>query len=162
MKSIVRASNLVTGRAAVSNLFDHVADLECCYPKCYAPSTSLVNESLCDNHLMHIYRVVVALGKQKNPPAEALAANVMWRKKYATMGEVYFMRFGDRIKIGFSTSLRTRLRVIPHDELLATTPGSRYTEGQTHKRFAHLRLTGEWFSMGEDLMDYIATLKPAV
>lgn len=35
---------------------------------------------------------------------------------------VYYLRFADRIKIGFSRNLGNRMLAIPHDELLAVEP----------------------------------------
>lgn len=68
---------------------------------------------------------------------------------------VYFIRFGDRIKIGVTTNLHLRLMAIPHDEVVATIPGDRQLEKRLHAKFRHLRIKGEWFSAGGDLLDYI-------
>lgn len=72
---------------------------------------------------------------------------------------VYFIAFGDRIKIGTTTNLKGRLEAIPHDEVLATVPGSFPVERGLHARFAHLRITGEWFHRGDDLMRHIDNLR---
>lgn len=60
---------------------------------------------------------------------------------------VYYIRFGDRIKIGTSSSLKGRLNSLPHDEILALEPGSYAVERQRHRDFARLRIDGqrEWF-----------------
>jgi uncharacterized Zn finger protein len=72
---------------------------------------------------------------------------------------VYYLRFGDRVKIGTTTNLALRLVAIPHDELLATEPGSLALEKQRHEQFAHLRVRGEWFSHAGALADYIDSLR---
>ena len=77
-------------------------------------------------------------------------------------GVVYYVRFGDRIKIGTSTDLAQRLIGIPHDEVLATEPGGPKVERSRHEQFAHLRITGEWFSAAPDLMKHIRSLRKAV
>lgn len=74
---------------------------------------------------------------------------------------VYYLRFADRIKIGTTKNLGSRLKVIPHDEVLATEPGDHELEHQRHEQFAHLRITGEWFESGPDLLAHISGLEVA-
>ncbi|MFV8301278.1 hypothetical protein ACNQP7_31770 [Mycolicibacterium fortuitum] len=71
---------------------------------------------------------------------------------------VYYLKFGDRVKIGTSTNLRKRLLDIPHDEVLAVEPGGPAMERCRHLQFANSRVNGEWFSCGDDLMQHIETL----
>jgi hypothetical protein len=68
---------------------------------------------------------------------------------------VYFIRFGDRIKIGTSQDFYTRLNSIPHDEILAVLPGDREVEQQLHRRFAEHRIKGEWFTDCPDIRTFI-------
>jgi len=72
---------------------------------------------------------------------------------------VYYLRFGDRIKIGTTTNLERRLVVIPHDELLATEPGSFSVEHHRHRQFANLRLTGEWFTAAPQLLTFVESIR---
>lgn len=74
---------------------------------------------------------------------------------------VYYIRFGDRIKIGTTGDLRGRMSALPHDEVLAIERGDRDLERERHGQFAHLRLTprGEWFRTAPDLLAHIDTLK---
>lgn len=74
---------------------------------------------------------------------------------------VYYIRFADRIKIGTSSSLLTRLQDLPCEALLATEPGDRLVESVRHGQFAQYRLVGEWFSPGAPLLAHIATLQRA-
>lgn len=74
---------------------------------------------------------------------------------------VYYMRFADRVKIGYSTNLAKRLRHVPNDELLATEPGTMKTEAARHEQFSELRITGEWFQYVEPLTDHIDGLRRA-
>lgn len=142
---------------------NHNLAIVCCYPVCEAPVTQKVSQPLCDKHLISVYRAVVQLTKALDPKSDAVGNPRHMRPKnpYAPVGEVYFMRFGDRVKIGFTTNLRKRLQGVPNDELLASMPGSHHTETKTHQQFAHLRIVGEWFSMGPDLMEFIEGLKKA-
>jgi len=73
-------------------------------------------------------------------------------------GVVYFIQFGDRIKIGFTSDLKRRMQVLPHDKVLAVIAGTMQDERRCHEKFAHLRLTGEWFSAGPELLTFINKL----
>lgn len=68
---------------------------------------------------------------------------------------VYYLRFGDRIKIGTTRNLPKRLAAVPHDEVLATELGDFQVEGSRHRQFQHLRIKGEWFQPAQDLLDHI-------
>lgn len=72
---------------------------------------------------------------------------------------VYYIRFGDRIKIGTSTNLKKRLGGVPYDEILAVEPGSYKLEAMRHRQFDRYRLTGEWFSQGKSLMNHIEQVR---
>lgn len=74
---------------------------------------------------------------------------------------VYFVRFGDRVKIGFTSDMKARMAVIPHDEILATIPGGRELEQKLHHRFKLTRLTGEWFRISPELMHFIGQVRKA-
>lgn len=77
---------------------------------------------------------------------------------------VYFIReTGDdgHIKIGTTTaSPHVRLRALqtanPRPlELIGAIPGDATVERSLHERFAHLRLTGEWFKSSQELVTFI-------
>lgn len=72
---------------------------------------------------------------------------------------VYYLKFADRIKIGFSRNLGQRLIAIPHDELLTVEPGARMVEARRHKQFAEHRIIGEWFAMAPALLEHVAQLQ---
>lgn len=73
-------------------------------------------------------------------------------------GVVYYIRFGDRVKIGTTVNLPQRLTSIPYDEVMATEPGGPRVERQRHKQFARCRLTGEWFGLSPELRRHIGAL----
>lgn len=89
--------------------------------------------------------------------------NVRIAERLATDQVVYYIRFGDRIKIGTTRSLISRMNALPHDEFLVTEPGGVHVERQRHKQFAHLRAevgtSREWFQMAPELLEHIAALK---
>jgi hypothetical protein len=74
---------------------------------------------------------------------------------------VYYLRFADRVKIGFSRNLGRRLLAIPHDELLAVEPGGPVVEDRRHQQFAKHRLVGEWFQLCDELRSHIDAVKAA-
>jgi hypothetical protein len=82
--------------------------------------------------------------------------------------QVYFIRAGHRIKIGFSinpgmrlTSIRSGMCKAPHGldtskaRIVALEPGGRERELELHQQFAHLREAGEWFRRAPELNTYI-------
>lgn len=76
---------------------------------------------------------------------------------------VYYVRFGDRVKIGTTKDLTKRLAHIPHDEVMATEPGGVYVERQRHQQFRHLRAKvgqgREWFQLTPELTEHIAAVR---
>lgn len=76
-------------------------------------------------------------------------------------GVVYYLRVGDLIKIGFTTSLEQRMRSYPPNaQLLAVHPGTLDTERQMHHRFLHHLAQGrEWFTPGDELADHLRTVR---
>lgn len=74
---------------------------------------------------------------------------------------VYYIRFGNRIKIGTSSNLKGRLSTLPYDEVLAIEPGSYDLERLRHAAFAEYRIDGqaEWFRDTEDLREHIHQLQ---
>lgn len=74
---------------------------------------------------------------------------------------IYYIRFGDRIKIGTTTSLKGRLASLPHDEILALEPGSYDLERARHREFAPMLVDGqrEWFHDSSTLRDHALELR---
>lgn len=140
-----------------------IPEFECCFPNCSARPTEHVRQPLCDRHLLSVYRDVRdrIVGANEIDQLVAMRQMIAERpsKTRFKQGVVYFVRFGNRIKIGFTTDLSTRMKVIPHDAILLTIPGNMSTEARLHRRFEHLRKVGEWFEMGDDLMEYIEATK---
>lgn len=73
---------------------------------------------------------------------------------------VYYLLFGDRIKIGYTRNLQQRLTKIPHDEVLAYEPGGEELEKFRHRQFAAQRIyrNREWFWVHPDLMSHVRML----
>lgn len=75
-------------------------------------------------------------------------------------GFVYFLRVGERIKIGYSVDVKRRMRAYPPGcQLLAVEPGDRELERQRHQQFAGSRTDGrEWFRPTPDLLEMVAEI----
>lgn len=115
---------------------------------------------------MHGTQLTVALADQwadAVKSTEPLAAKTpTYRTGYETRTSiVYYLRFGNLVKIGTTTNLPQRMQAIPHDELLATEPGNARLEHSRHSQFKNLRHKGEWFRYEEPLTTFIAKLAAA-
>lgn len=61
---------------------------------------------------------------------------------------VYYLRHGDRVKIGTTANPRQRFAAIWHEEVLAFERGDRRLERRRHEQFAAARFAGsEWFRL---------------
>lgn len=92
---------------------------------------------------------------------EENASPVRWeipRGKHAPL--VYFIRNGNRLKIGTTTELRRRIRTLalrPTNVALLI-HGGRQLERDFHRKFAGLRIgNSEWFAYDGALADYVNT-----
>jgi len=76
---------------------------------------------------------------------------------------VYYIRFGDRMKIGTSSNLRQRMGQLWHEELVAIERGGRDRERARHAQFANYRLgASEWFELAPELLAHAETLRAGV
>lgn len=75
-------------------------------------------------------------------------------------GFVYYLRIGERIKVGYSVDVKRRMRAYPPgSQLLAVEPGDRELERQRHHQFAGSRTDGrEWFRPTPDIDELIEQL----
>ena len=72
---------------------------------------------------------------------------------------VYYLRLGERVKIGTTFTPRQRFAALPHDEVLAFERGDRSLERQRHAEFADDRLgTSEWFALTPRIRRHVRAL----
>jgi hypothetical protein len=72
---------------------------------------------------------------------------------------VYYLRLGERVKIGTTFNPRQRFAALLHEEVLAFEPGDRTVEQRRHVEFADDRLgTSEWFALTPRLLAHIEAL----
>lgn len=83
------------------------------------------------------------------------------------VGNIYFISC-DRplfpIKIGFALDVRVRLKALQGAmpwplQLLFAMEGDMDKERELHQQFARLRMEGEWFARGHELLEYIDQVK---
>lgn len=81
---------------------------------------------------------------------EARAKRSEVQRKPAAMGEIYYVRVGGLIKVGWTTKLADRVRSYgPDAVLLANYPGTRADEGALHRQLKPARYKGrEWYTDG--------------
>lgn len=72
---------------------------------------------------------------------------------------VYYLRLGERVKIGTTTNPRQRFAALPHEEVLAFERGDRRLERRRHLEFAAERGgSSEWFALTVRLRAHIDVL----
>jgi hypothetical protein len=139
---------------------------------CGGPTDPDAPISLCTRHLLEAYDWVAAdVGVTDVLPSPCLACGSRLGVRYPSgwlcaicewkVGEVpdeagtparvdvvYYIRSGDRVKIGTSANPRGRLAQLSYDELLGFELGNRLLEQKRHAQFASHRFPGgEWCTM---------------
>lgn len=94
---------------------------------------------------------------------EGLERNTGWDAGFCQQQSphvVYYIRFGNRVKIGTTANLAQRLAALPHDEILATEPGSYDLEKRRHQQLRASRIYAnrEWFHLTDEVRKHIASL----
>lgn len=125
---------------------------------CRRPAEDGAPVSLCRVHLVLAAQFIIDMKRSRDAARPAPTRAYI---KYGRPQVVYYLRLGNRIKIGTSTNLLSRLQSIPHDELLAVEPGSNARERARHAQFAQLRTAGEWFRDHPTLRKHIAQVRAA-
>ena len=113
--------------------------------------------SLCMTHLIRAYVYI----NDRLAEQDTQAALLEWAKPEPERSVVYYVRFGDRVKIGTTTQLKTRLVNVPHDEVLAVEPGGFELERQRHNQFATHHVVREWFGVHPELMAHAMRVRLA-
>lgn len=72
---------------------------------------------------------------------------------------VYYIRRGEVIKIGTTTTPWQRFATLRPDEILAFEPGTVIEERMRHQQFRHLRCAGEHFRAEPELLEHIAQVR---
>ena len=76
---------------------------------------------------------------------------------------LYAFAHSGRVKLGRTIDIATRLKDLQRGagglgELLALVSEDLVSEAQAHRRWAHLRVTGEWFTLTDELGEWLRSL----
>lgn len=144
--------------------------LICQMPKCDRDVIRLGGESLgiCYPHAADIDNYFRIIGEDFDNKVAQVARieKQAWReaqdRKQAASrriapGWIYYIHVADRIKIGYTTDLKRRLKQYPPDTpLLAMHPGTKQLESEMHAKFAGSKAAGrEWFLDTNEIRDHI-------
>lgn len=106
--------------------------------------------------------ILRAAGRRYNPShaASPRTPQTLRGSKKMTSGFVYFLKCGDKIKIGKAWDVRKRMTGIQTSspdivECLGVTTGGIREERRLHKKFSHLRHHGEWFVDATEIREFI-------
>jgi hypothetical protein len=161
--------------------------LRCAFPGCAHPVGADAPISLCERHLAVAAdwsaRTEGVTDLLPSPcllcgsrvgvhyPTGWICAICEWRAGESPDGElppprvdvVYYLRNGDRMKIGTTGNPRQRFAAIWHEEVVAFERGTRVLEQQRHQQFAADRFTGsEWFRLTKPLQRHVESLRQGV
>lgn len=143
-------------------------EIECLVGSCRREPNPLAPVALCGKHLREVHEFTAALVAERLVELESAATGLLARERAtpsptlpdrgAQPGWVYALRFGDRVKIGWSSRPYQRIAQHPHDAVLAIIPGSVLTERALHRRLRGSRVAGhrEWFHATTDVLQYLA------
>lgn len=109
-------------------------------------------------------------GREIDPPVTQPCSPDVPRKRHNhsvdpdTWGHTYFVQRGNAIKIGHSAIPKQRISSLQVAfaeplEILAIVPNTVVSEAAAHQKFAHLRMTGEWFRAEPELIEFILAVK---
>jgi hypothetical protein len=119
---------------------------------------------LCGKHLREVYEFaqdliaerwddsvrgyVAELHNRFRPPRQVI--------RRLRPGFLYFIRLGDRIKVGYTENVDRRLTGLPHEELLGVIPGTLEDEKAWHALLADYRAAGrEWYRAAPEVLTQI-------
>lgn len=148
----------------------HHVPFFCAYPQCtdhsqwrdtpLCPEHAALMWKTFDEHASEAHKQVIR-GDHREAAAEVRAGeSAIQARRRATInrpGSIYYLRVGDRVKIGFTTDLyRRMMQYPPNSELLASHPGTPALEKEMHQDFSrHLADGREWFHPNAELDAHI-------
>jgi len=137
---------------------------ECCHPTCRAEPWPDAPMPICGHHYAALIRHYQQMMQDHRGDHARAILDVVTVQQAQVTGtpQVYFIRFGQRVKIGFSANVRERLKALPHESVLKVIPGAPADERRWHAQWQHLRVTGEWFELTDELMSAIDNAGPDI
>lgn len=129
-------------QAEAKRYLAHLDSSRCLVPDCKGLAATDPPVLLCEPHR----DLVISQAPRKRRPAHEPL--------------VYFVRNGNRVKIGWTSNLKVRLTQMsaPAGSVVLTFPGERKDEKALHYRFAAARIgRSEWFEATAEIEEYIAS-----
>jgi hypothetical protein len=153
-----------------SRRFAREQDVICTAMGCAADvDPSYYPSMTCQYHAEQVFRVVKANRDfivegmlNQHTPTEAEAAQADLKERRQAQSVVYYIRFGQGIKIGTTTNMQQRLSTfcLRDTDVLATEPGSHSLERSRHEFFADTRVGNtEVFTISPKLIKHIEAVK---
>lgn len=132
---------------AVGSLYPQPDQVPCCWPRCGAPADDREIPLCRHHHQQAALNWIRANALSDRPMFEGPLTPIeeLHRRRdeaMAAQSQVYYVRIGDRVKIGYTINMRQRIGAlrIREDDVLATEPGGRALEKQRHLEFAAERV----------------------
>lgn len=161
VKLLDRALMNLSEQAACSGLADELP--------CPRPAATTSPFPVCQQHRVEIAMSVIPeiLGRELAallaipttplPRPDAVTVESLWAGPHEEV--VYFIANGGRVKIGFTTNLRSRLSALSlrRDNVLTALEGGTDLEQILHAHFSeHRRGNTEWFDLAPEIVRYIS------
>lgn len=117
----------------------------------------------CQNDNCTKQRIIIDHDEKLDPKEVAHMQFLMaFRRESREQEEfVYYLRWSDRIKIGTSRSIKSRINSLYHDEVLAIEQGGATLEQKRHEQFKQFLIPGqrEWFTTDDSLLRHISAVR---
>ncbi|WP_446224961.1 GIY-YIG nuclease family protein [Nocardia sp. IBHARD005] len=131
---------------------DSATHIRCRHPLCTVRVTCRYYDQqiyLCPEHAIQVWQRV-----QDMIDLEATGPIEKKEKAPHEKGRIYYIRVADRVKIGYTTDVHSRLATYPPGmEVLCLRIGTKKLEAAEHRRFAEYLADGrEWFIPHPDLI----------
>lgn len=137
----------------------------CCVPGCTSVAHGMPWDPeyyLCSRHTTQAMEYGKRAGLDPDEPFDVSVARRITRdhQQGTNTGWVYYVAQADRIKIGYATDVKRRVKDYgPTAKLLAVEPGNRDLETQRHQQFrGHLADGREWFYDALPIREHIKSL----
>jgi hypothetical protein len=116
-------------------------------------TADLPHSPLCEKHSLAVWQHVDEQRKRSDPDADQAKKDL----RAGAVGEIYYLRLGEHIKIGYAGKMWQRMAAYPPTAvLLAHHPGTRQDEAALHRRFAGFRQAGrEWYEPNATILAHI-------
>lgn len=130
----------------------------CNMDHCEAAASDRVGIALCERHIEKAWAAYQVLQGADVPEMQPDPERDV--KSLDALGTVYIIRVGDLIKIGWTSSPKTRMRELKPDAILHYFPGTRRDEFRLHGQcIDHLVKGREWFASSDGMLAFVKSIR---